>query len=66
MTTALPVVTSLIAVCASLALLAAALGWGRLADGLALAAALGGLTAFALAARLTLACARRHRKAVRP
>jgi O-antigen/teichoic acid export membrane protein len=64
MTTSLPILTSLIALCASLALLAATIGWSRAADALAVAAALGGLAAFALVARLTLARARRLQKKV--
>ena len=64
MTKSLPILTSLIALCASLALLAATIGWSRVADALAVAAALGGLAAFALVAGLTLARARRLQKKV--
>jgi len=66
MRNALPLLTSLIAACAGLAFLAAALGWGTLADALAGAAALGGLGAFALVARITVARARELGRAARP
>jgi len=64
MTTSLAILTSQIALCASLALLAATLGWSRVADALAVAAALGGLAAFALVAGLTFARARRLQRKV--
>lgn len=58
MTSALLALLSTAALGASLALLAASLGWAQLADVLAGAAALGGLAAFALVAHFTLRRAR--------
>ncbi len=66
MTNALPVLISLIAWSAGLALLAVTAGWSRVADILAVGAALGGLAAFASVARLTVVRARQLGKAARP
>ena len=58
MSGALVALLSAAALGASLALLAAMLGWARLADVLVATAALGGLGAFALVARFTVRRAR--------
>jgi hypothetical protein len=65
MTSALLVILSVAALCASLALLAAHLGLRVIADALAISAALCGFSAFALMAAFTLRRARRAGKAMR-
>jgi hypothetical protein len=65
MTSALLVLLSVAALCASLALLAADLGLPVIADALAISAALCGLSAFALVAAFTVRRARRAGKAMR-
>jgi hypothetical protein len=66
MTSVLLVLLALAALGASLALLAASLGLTLVADALAAASALGGLTAFVLVAAFTVRRARQLGKAVRP
>jgi hypothetical protein len=66
MTSALLVLLTLAALCASSALLAARLGAGALVDVLAVTAALCGLAAFALVAGFTVRRARRLGKGARP
>jgi hypothetical protein len=66
MTSTLLVLLSVAALCASLALLVAHLGLARVADALAVTAALCGLAAFALVAVFTVRRARRLTTGVRP
>ncbi len=66
MNAALFALLSAAALGASLALLAAHLGWARLADALVAIAALGGLAAFLLTARFTLRRARQLGREARP
>ena len=66
MTTALLLLLTVAALSASLALLAAQLGWALLADTLAITAASCGLAAFAVVAVFTVRQARRLGKAARP
>ena len=66
MTSALLVLLTVAALCASVALLAAHLGWPALADALAVTAAACGVAAFGLVAGFTVRRARRLGKRVRP